>query len=321
MKKLSNFQTRLIASAVMAVILFAIFLTRLWTVYVVDVVVLFFVFVAIFETHHLRKLDTRGVKSLSLYLWVVCAYFFYILGEEILTEKFTVWLHIGLQLGLLAIFALYSYFMALVDKKFEKECQVAKKSHKKESLLASLDFLNSALYPSLLLLMLIPINHIKTVGFMGILLVFIVSCFTDMFAYAFGLTIRGPKLCPKLSPKKSWSGFGGGVIGGIIASLLVLWMVLKFKLYNVVDDTTFSMADHLYDKLGNHTATTLWFVLFGAIGAVVATAGDLFASYIKRKAEVKDFGKYIPGHGGAMDRLDGISFNAVYFLIIAFCLA
>jgi len=54
----------------------------------------------------------------------------------------------------------------------------------------------------------------------------------------------------------------------------------------------------------------------GLIGSLVTTAGDLVASLIKRKANIKDFAGYLPGHGGLMDRIDGVTFNAVFIFMV-----
>ena len=109
---------------------------------------------------------------------------------------------------------------------------------------------------------------------------------TDTGAYAFGRLIGGPKLIPALSPNKTWAGLGGGMLcaalagGGIAASAPGLpWLALG---------------------------------LFAALVAVVSQAGDFFESGVKRHFGVKDSGALIPGHGGALDRLDGLLFAAPF---------
>ncbi len=103
---------------------------------------------------------------------------------------------------------------------------------------------------------------------------------TDIGAYFVGKTLGGPKLAPRISPKKTWSGLCGGVLAAAIAS----WAVL---------------AAFGYSNLFNYA-------LFGAILAVVAQAGDLFESALKRRFGVKDSSNLIPGHGGVLDRADGL---------------
>lgn len=101
---------------------------------------------------------------------------------------------------------------------------------------------------------------------------------TDIGAYFSGRAIGGPKLAPQISPNKTWAG----LIGGVILTALV------------------SYAMHHYAEL------PIYLVLFSFPLAVLAQMGDLFESWLKRKAGAKDSGTIFPGHGGVMDRLDGL---------------
>lgn len=101
---------------------------------------------------------------------------------------------------------------------------------------------------------------------------------TDIGAYFAGRTIGGPKLAPSISPAKTWAGLGGGVV---LASLFAAAMHWAYGL-----------------PLRATIATPVL--------AILAQAGDLFESYLKRRAGVKDSGAIIPGHGGVLDRLDGV---------------
>lgn len=101
---------------------------------------------------------------------------------------------------------------------------------------------------------------------------------TDIGAYFVGRAIGGPKLAPKLSPNKTWAG----LIGGMIAALIVGALIAHFA------------------------GLPSLFMVIGAPLAVAAQGGDLFESWLKRRSGVKDSGKLFPGHGGALDRLDGV---------------
>jgi phosphatidate cytidylyltransferase len=101
---------------------------------------------------------------------------------------------------------------------------------------------------------------------------------TDIGAYFAGRAIGGPKIAPSISPSKTWAGLGGGVL---------LAMLLGWSL--------------------NHWAglpATL--ALASGLLAVFAQAGDFLESWLKRRAGVKDSGTLLPGHGGVLDRLDGV---------------
>lgn len=102
---------------------------------------------------------------------------------------------------------------------------------------------------------------------------------TDIGAYFSGRAIGGPKLAPALSPNKTWAGLGGGVVSALVVGAGI---ALAFELPRVL--------------LG-----------LGAPLAVLAQIGDLFESWLKRRAGVKDSGRLLPGHGGALDRLDGVA--------------
>lgn len=113
---------------------------------------------------------------------------------------------------------------------------------------------------------------------------------TDIGAYAAGRGIGGPKLAPRVSPNKTWAGLGGGaaaaVLVGVIAGYLVEW-------WNPLE-----MA-----------------ALSGFL-AVVAQAGDLFESGVKRHFGVKDSSNLIAGHGGFLDRVDGVLAAAVAMAVL-----
>lgn len=101
---------------------------------------------------------------------------------------------------------------------------------------------------------------------------------TDVGAYFAGRTIGGPKLAPRISPNKTWAGLIGGMVMAALVGLLI----------------------------AGQGGLNLSFAWAGAGLAVVAQLGDLFQSWMKRLAGVKDSGRIIPGHGGIWDRIDGL---------------
>lgn len=118
-------------------------------------------------------------------------------------------------------------------------------------------------------------------------IIFLFACVwtADTLAYAAGRTFGGPKLWPSISPNKTWSGFFGAVFGGLLAAVLVFY----------------------FAGLNNLFAAAM---LGAAIGGL-EQGGDLFESSVKRKFGVKDSGTIIPGHGGVLDRVDGLIAAAV----------
>jgi phosphatidate cytidylyltransferase len=108
--------------------------------------------------------------------------------------------------------------------------------------------------------------------------VFIVTWATDIGAYFAGRAIGGPKLAPTISPNKTIAGLVGGMISA-------------------------GLAGYAWTELISLSAALFW---LAPLFALAAQGGDLFESWMKRRAGVKDSGNWLPGHGGALDRLDGL---------------
>jgi len=152
-------------------------------------------------------------------------------------------------------------------------------------------------YPMGLLSFALLLNH-SFGGFLGIVLTILISMLTDTFAYFIGVTYGKRKLCPEISRNKTVAGFFGGIMGGILGAVLcyVVFQGLGWFANTV---------DVFYINLSLNTV--IWvYIGAGLVGALLTTFGDLFASVLKRRCEVKDFGKIFPGHGGFLDRIDGL---------------
>lgn len=123
------------------------------------------------------------------------------------------------------------------------------------------------------------------------LLIYLLFCIwaTDIGAYAAGKSIGGPKLAPRISPKKTWAGLVGGMLS---AAAFGAGVAVAFD------------------------AERPWLAaVLGMVLAVVGQIGDLFESGIKRRFDVKDSGRLIPGHGGLLDRVDGLIVAAPVFAL------
>ena len=126
------------------------------------------------------------------------------------------------------------------------------------------------------------------IGLNFFLFLIIVCIFTDTGGYIFGKVLKGPRLT-KISPKKTYSG----VFGSFLVSLLSGLVYIKY----------------LGQKSKILLETDLIFIILLILFiSLVSQIGDLIISYFKRKAKLKDTGKIIPGHGGFLDRIDGIIF-------------
>jgi len=122
-------------------------------------------------------------------------------------------------------------------------------------------------------------------GFAVVLLLFAIVWTTDVLGYFAGRAFGGPKLWPAVSPKKTWSGAIVGTVGAVAVALLVA------------------------AQFGSSSGIAI--IAVALLLSIVAQAGDLFESWVKRQFDAKDSSHIIPGHGGVMDRLDGFWAAAV----------
>ena len=127
-------------------------------------------------------------------------------------------------------------------------------------------------------------------GFAVILLVFAIVWTTDVLGYFAGRAFGGPKLWPAVSPKKTWSGAIAGTVGAVVVALLVAAQFGSF------------------DRIA--------IIAVALLLSIMAQAGDLFESWVKRRFDAKDSSHIIPGHGGVMDRLDGFWAAAVVGCVV-----
>lgn len=149
------------------------------------------------------------------------------------------------------------------------------------------------IYAAILLICMVLVRRDPTLGIWAVGWMFAVVWATDIAAFFVGRALGGPKLMPSVSPKKTWSGFLGGVAAAILAGT-----------------ATGLAAAHA----GISPMPLPALAALSGLAAMLAQAGDLAESALKRRAGAKDSGRIIPGHGGLMDRLDG--FWAVTALVL-----
>jgi phosphatidate cytidylyltransferase len=138
------------------------------------------------------------------------------------------------------------------------------------------------------------LRHDPVAGRADVLFLLSIVWAGDIGAYLVGRWIGGPRLAPHISPGKTWSGSVGGLLAAIAAG---------------------SLAAHFLSD-----AATWRAMLIAAALSVVAQAGDLLESFVKRRLQVKDSGHLIPGHGGLFDRLDGVLAAAPVAALLALTL-
>lgn len=139
-------------------------------------------------------------------------------------------------------------------------------------------------------------------GTFYVILILAVAWMTDTGAYFCGSFFGKHKLCPSISPQKTIEGAVGGIIVSVISVFLVCFIFKNF----IFRETVYI----------NYYLITI----IGVFGAIISTIGDLSFSLIKRSYHIKDFGSFLPGHGGILDRIDSVIFLSpfIYFLLITF---
>jgi phosphatidate cytidylyltransferase len=119
------------------------------------------------------------------------------------------------------------------------------------------------------------------------LMLFAATWAADIGAFVVGNALKGPRLWPRFSPNKTWAGLVGGLVAAVAASVTVAAMFMRLSLPGAG--------------------------LIGLAGGLGTMAGDLWESMLKRRFGVKDSGDLIPGHGGLLDRVDGLMFAVMVF--------
>ena len=137
-----------------------------------------------------------------------------------------------------------------------------------------------AAYLALPALALIWLRGLPQFGLQIVVWLLVVVWTTDILAYLVGRKVGGPRLAPSISPGKTWSGLCGGVLAAALAGAVTAWAI---------------GSERLLQAAG-----------LGGLLAIISQIGDLIESTLKRRAGVKDSGTLIPGHGGVLDRLDGL---------------
>ncbi|HZZ31609.1 MAG TPA: phosphatidate cytidylyltransferase [Phenylobacterium sp.] len=121
------------------------------------------------------------------------------------------------------------------------------------------------------------------------LMLFAATWSADVGAFVVGNLLKGPKLWPRFSPNKTWAGFIGGLVAAVAASMAIAATFMRLSLAGAG--------------------------LIGLAGGLGTMAGDLWESMLKRRFGVKDSGDLIPGHGGLLDRVDGLMFAVIVFAV------
>ncbi len=160
------------------------------------------------------------------------------------------------------------------------------------------------LYPGLFFSLIITLQDLGTrlTSTLALVLTFFIASVNDTFALFVGMRFGRHKLSPQISPHKSVEGAVAGLIASVLFAMLVPWLATRLA----------PGWPALSAQLKASPLPPLWaFGVLGLFAGALSQIGDLVASLVKRHCGIKDFGTIFPGHGGMLDRMDGILFCGV----------
>lgn len=160
------------------------------------------------------------------------------------------------------------------------------------------------LYPGLFFSLIITLQdlHTRVISTLALVLTFFIASVNDTFALFIGLRFGKHRLSPEISPKKSVEGSIAGLVSSVAFAMLAPWLTQRLAL----------SYPAMQAQLAASPLPPLWaFALLGLVAGGLSQIGDLVASLVKRHCGIKDFGTIFPGHGGMLDRMDGILFCGV----------
>ncbi len=303
---------RTITAAVILVLTIGFFAMRFISPYIFDV---YLGFIAILATYEVCRVYTENNKKVDIAFVLPYPLFCYL--TFVLCSRLNLSLIVYFAIAFAILIVLFTsniLYNNLRKNKINKEmvdCSFAgtRQQYTKNKVLRNLFLM---IYPSFLVAILFIVNHINlfvevngNLGFFALILIFATTMATDTGALLIGMGIGGKKLCPSISPNKTISGAIGGVLSSVTVSLVVYYIFKNFAGYS-----------EILSKFN-----ILILCIYAVVASIYTQLGDIFASKIKRNNNTKDFGNILPGHGGIMDRVDGLIFNGIIsfiFLILLF---
>lgn len=305
---------RVITAIILNIVVALVFVLRQFvSTYIFDALLCLVIIVSANEVSRVFNRSGRLNNGTLITIYPILCYCAFFLGMK---YKLNIWFILLMFLAIIVLLMLVEMLVVFLTKnKLKTEFEKTKLTKTFVEFCTNKVLLTGfiMLYPALLLSSMFFINNIANFEYLNIsrfgqvdfglfllLLPILTTVATDTFAYFVGSLIKGPKLCPLISPNKTISGAVGGILGGII---------FGFGIYGIF------VACGLLEAM----LPAYIIVIYTILASILSEIGDICASIIKRKARTKDYSSIFPGHGGFMDRLDGISFS-VFFTLLFFLL-
>jgi len=267
-----------------------------------DAFVLVLMYGCLAEVALANKFSDKKFSKIPLFLYPAALAVIYILSTS---TEMALLLQVAAALLVFVVVMAEELIRAAVERK--NGTAVNTESEQNQKLLSrAISSMQIVGYPLNLIGFLFGINHFGlNLGYVAIIMVFAITMMTDVFAYLIGVLFKGKKkMAPEISPKKTVVGMIGGIFGGLAAAALCYVLFAHLGLIgNVFKDVSLAKVISL-------------FALSGVFGTLITQFGDLAESALKRKAGIKDSGNVFPGHGGFMDRVDGLMFTAALIYVL-----
>lgn len=301
---------RIITAIILNIIVALVFVLRQFvSTYIFDALMCLVIIISANEVSRVFNRSGRLNNGLLITIYPILAYVAFFFGMQ---YQLNIWFIILINLAIIVLLMFVEIIIVLISKnKLKGEYEKTKLAKSFTEFCFNKVLLTGfiMLYPAFLLSSMFFINNIANFEYLNVsrfgqvdfglfllLLPILTTVATDTCAYFVGSAIKGPKLCPLISPNKTISGAIGGIFGGII---------FGFGIYGI-----FVACGLLETVLPAYVI-----VIYTILASVLSEVGDICASIIKRKARTKDYSSIFPGHGGFMDRLDGISFSVLFTLL------
>lgn len=296
--------------------LLLVFFTKSFTNYIFDG---FIVLLAMWAGYEISNI----LKKIKFYnnKWIIILYplLSYALLKVCIAKELKMYLIVVLQIALIvALSGLVAILCLLKRKNSDNEIKTRglKCTIDQFSLFKAIQTMFGLIYPCFIIMLLIVVNNVESMEYIFanmkgygyaisiflLVYTFIVPIFVDTFAMLTGSLFKGKKLCPKISPNKTISGAIGGLVWGVICSICVYFVFNSIDSYRVI----FEILELAWWKV----------LVAGIASSILCQIGDIFESLLKRKANVKDSGNILPGHGGILDRFDSHIANILVVFIL-----
>lgn len=309
-------KNRIFTASMLVALLTVSFLSREITPYIFDVLFLVITTLGAFEFSKILSKANLFNSKISSDIFPVASYILFVLAINL---KFQIWLGVLLEVALAVLVFALTFLTGVIFRKQTQNEMITRNitgiSIAKFSLKKAVNTIFVLVYPTILAFGILILNHFgdfgmyageykKQISLFALLLAVVIPISNDTFAMLCGSLLKGKKLCPNISPNKTVSGAVSGVVFGVLIACC-LYLIL-------VSIDTFLIA------FGDIKIEFWHIIILSFVTSILCQLGDLFESFAKRKAHVKDSGQVFPGHGGVLDRFDSHLF--CYLPIICYLL-